>query len=443
MEKNLVDIVKNAGIVGAGGAGFPTHVKIDTKAQYVIINGAECEPLLRVDQQLAAAYPVQLMEGLKLVMEHTGAEKVFIALKGKYKSAVENISKIIGRYENVSLFILDNFYPAGDEQVLVYEVTKRIVPEGGIPLNVGTIVLNAETVLNIYNAYFNESSVTDKYVTLTGEVRNPVTLRLPVGITVKEAIALAGGSTCPDYVVVNGGPMMGKIVSENSPVTKTTKGLIVLPSDHPLIKDLNMDMSKMLREARTACMHCSLCTEVCPRNLIGHRLEPHKLIRMESYAGISNDKNIPGTAFLCCECRLCEYACVMNLKPWKVNSMLKAEMGKSGIKNTMHNTPEKAHPFREYKKFPVKRLVSKLGLNKYDTEAPLTETENQFTRVSIPLKQHIGAIAAPVVKAGDAVQKGDPVAQMAEGKMGSRIHASISGTIIEINKDTIIIDRSV
>lgn len=443
MEKNLVEIVKNAGIVGAGGAGFPTHVKIDAKARYVIINGAECEPLLRVDQQLASVYTDWLLKGLELVMEYTGAEKGFIALKGKYKSAVENVRKIIDRYKNVSLFILDNFYPAGDEQVLVYEVTKKIVPEGGIPLNVGTIVLNVETTLNIYNAYFNGKSVTDKYVTLTGEVKKPVTMKLPVGITVKEAIALAGGSTCSDYVVVNGGPMMGKIVSENSSVTKTTKGLIVLSSDHHLIKDLNMDMSQMLREARTSCMHCSLCTEVCPRNLIGHRLEPNKLIRMESYAGIGNNENIPVSAFLCCECRLCEYACVMDLKPWQVNSLLKNKMKKNGIKNSMNNTPEHAHPFREYKKFPVKRLIAKLGLTKYDIDAPLTETKKRFDRVIIPLKQHIGAPASPFVKVGDQVKKGDSIAEMTDGKMGSKVHSSISGTIIKIDKDAIIIDRSV
>lgn len=443
MDRNLVETIKAAGVVGAGGAGFPTHIKADTKAQCVIINGAECEPLLRVDRQLMAVYPRQLLEGLKLVMEHTEAEQGFIALKGKYKSAVENINQIIGEYSNISIFIMDNFYPAGDEQVLVYEVTGRIVPEGGIPLNVGTVVLNVETVLNIYDAYFKDRNVTEKYITVTGEVKNPVTVRVPVGITVREAIGLAGGGTCGGYAVVNGGPMMGKIIRDDSPVTKTTKGLIVLPFNHPLITDMDKDMSQMLREARTSCMHCSLCTEVCPRNLIGHRLEPHKLIRMESYAGMNNSSKFSETSFLCCECRLCQYACVMNLMPWRVNSVLKSKLSKNGIKSTFNKAPDGVHPFREYKKFPVERLISKLGLNNYDKEAPLREAETEFNRVSLQLKQHVGAPAAPVVNVGDYVEKGDLVAHMADGKMGSRIHASISGTVTEINKDTIIIDRSV
>lgn len=443
MEKSLVDIIKNAGIVGAGGAGFPTYIKADSKAQYVIINGAECEPLIRVDQQLMAEYPRQLMESVSIIMKQTGAEKGFIALKGKYKSAVENISKILDEYSNISLFIMDNFYPAGDEQVLVYEVTGRIVPEGGIPLNVGTVVLNVETALNIYNAYFLEKNVTEKYVTITGEVKNPVTLKLPVGITVKEAINLAGGSTCNDYIVVNGGPMMGKVINTDDYITKTTKALIVLPREHSLVMDIDKDMSQMLREARTSCMHCSLCTEVCPRNLIGHRLEPHKLIRMESYAGTGSDSKISETAFLCCECRLCQYACVMNLMPWRVNSVLKGKLSKEGIKNTFNRAPENVHPFREYKKFPVERLISKLGLKGYDVEAPLSETERQFTRVSLALKQHVGAPAVPAVNVGDSVNEGDLVANIAEGKIGSKIHASISGIVTKINDNTIIIDRSV
>jgi Na+-translocating ferredoxin:NAD+ oxidoreductase RnfC subunit len=234
--------------------------------------------------------------------------------------------------------------------------------------------------------------------------------------------------------------MMGKIIEEDKPVTKTTKGLIVLSVDHPLITDLTKDISQMLKESRTSCMHCSLCTEVCPRNLIGHRIEPNKLIRMESYASVNTDSEFPKTAFLCCECRLCQYACVMNLKPWKVNSLLKVNMSKNGIKNNLNNIPNKVHPFREYKKYPVKRLISKLGLYKYDIEAPLTEVKQQFNKVSISLKQHIGVPAEAVVKAGDKVVKGNLIADIPDGKMGCRVHASISGTVIETNKDTIIIE---
>ena len=164
MEKNLIDIIAKSGIVGAGGAGFPTHVKMNAKAEYVIINGAECEPLLRVDQQLMAVETKKILDALKLCMEAVGADKGVIALKGHYEAAINSFNQLLGEYEGISLHLLPNFYPAGDEQITVYEVTGRIVPEGGIPLQCGVIVSNVETMLNIYNAYFEDKPVTDSYV---------------------------------------------------------------------------------------------------------------------------------------------------------------------------------------------------------------------------------------------------------------------------------------
>ena len=130
MEKNLIDIIAKSGIVGAGGAGFPTHVKMNAKAEYVIINGAECEPLLRVDQQLMAVETKKILDALKLCMEAVGADKGVIALKGHYEAAINSFNQLLGEYEGISLHLLPNFYPAGDEQITVYEVTGRIVPEG-------------------------------------------------------------------------------------------------------------------------------------------------------------------------------------------------------------------------------------------------------------------------------------------------------------------------
>lgn len=441
MEKDLISLVKDAGIVGAGGAGFPTHVKLNAKAEYVIVNGAECEPLLRVDQQLMAMESRKILEGLKLIKEHVGAKYAVIALKEKYKKAIKSFEDIVGEYEGISLHRLQNFYPAGDEQIIVYEVTGRIVPEGGIPLNVGAIVSNVETIANIYDAYYNDTPVTEKYVTVTGAVKSPRTLKLPIGLSIEEAINLAGGTYLEDYVVINGGPMMGKITGIKNPITKTTKGLIVLPSDHSLIKSLTKDINQMLKEAKAACMHCSHCSEVCPRNLIGHRIYPDKMMRLASYSNLCDEKVTPINAFLCCECRLCEYACVMDLQPWKLHNSLKKTMGANGIKNTCKNHPENVHPFRSYKKYPVNKLINKIGLNSYDVEAPMTDIKVNVKSVAIPLSQHIGAPATPVVQIGDKVSKGDLLGQVEDNKLGSNIHSSIDGIIKEIRNNIIIIDR--
>ena len=438
MEKDLCSIVKDAGIVGAGGAGFPTHVKLNAKAEYVIVNGAECEPLLRVDQNLMAIEARKLLEGLKLIKENVGVKYGVIALKEKYKKAISSLEEIIGEYEGMSLHKLKNFYPAGDEQILVYEVTGRVIPEGGIPLNVGAIVSNVETIANVYDAYYNSQAVVEKYVTITGEVNNPCTLKLPIGITVEEAIILAGGSKVEEFVVVNGGPMMGKIIDKATPITKTTKGLIVLSKEHSLVKSLNRDLNDMLRVAKGACMHCNHCSEVCPRNLIGHNINPHKLIRMASYSSICDNNTSPTTAFLCCECRLCEYACVMDLQPWKLHSSLKKQMSSSNIKND-NNAQGKAHPFREYRKYPVSKLIAKLGLTKYDVSADIKDLDKEFNKVEILLRQHIGAPSIPIVEVGDYVTKGQLIADIDENKLGSKIHSSISGKVIEISSESIII----
>ncbi len=442
MEKNLIDIIAQSGIVGAGGAGFPTHVKVNAKAEYVIINGAECEPLLRVDQQLMAVETKKILDALKLVMEQVGATKGVIALKGHYHDAVNSFNQLLGGYEGISLHLLENFYPAGDEQITVYEVTGRIVPEGGIPLMVGCIVSNVETMLNIYNAYYNDEPVTDSYVTFAGEVKNHITLKLPLGMTVAEALELAGGVTVDGpYVVINGGPMMGKHVPLDSKITKTTKGLIVLPESHKLIQDVKMDITKMLHQAKAACCHCSMCTEVCPRNLLGHSIAPNKTIRFASYGSLCDGSETPMIAFLCSECRLCQYACIMNLQPWKVNHELKGIMAKQGIRNSLNNKPEAAHPMREYKKYPIKKLIANLGLTKYNVAAPLTELTQEIDHVSIPVAMHIGAPAVPCVNVGDVVAKGDVIAKPAEGKLGACIHASISGTVKAIADGCVSIEK--
>jgi len=438
MAENLIALVEQAGIVGAGGAGFPTHVKLNAKADTVIINGAECEPLLRVDQQLMDRDGEALLQALDLIVEQVGAEKGVVALKEHYHAAVVSLTKCLEKHPKLSVHQMGAFYPAGDEQVIVYEVTGRVVPEGGIPLNVGVVVTNVETALNVLAAT-KGTPVTEKYVTLTGAVKTPRTVKVPLGITVAEALALAGGPAVEEYAIVNGGPMMGQLVSLESFITKTTKGLIVVPKGHPLLDSLERPVEKSLRWAATACMQCSLCSEVCPRHLLGHRLEPHKLMRMAAYGSLCDPEQTPMNAYLCCGCRLCEYACVMDLQPWKLNGNLKGILGKQGIRNSLNRQPEHAAPFRETKRYPVAKLIRQLGLSKYDVPAPMDGEYLDFKRVTLPLRQNVGAPGEPVVKVGDSVKKGDRVAKIPEGKLGANLHASISGKVTAVTEQSITI----
>lgn len=443
MSQDIINIIKENGVVGAGGAGFPTHVKVNTEAEYIILNGAECEPLLRVDQQLLAQKTKEILIALDQVRKITKAKKVIIGLKSKYKKAIEAIEREIHSFPNFSILLLGNYYPAGDEQVLVYEASKRIVPEGGIPLNVGLVVLNVETALNIYNSLQN-IPVIEKYITVTGDVENPSTVKVPVGSCIREVIGLCTDKDLINFRVINGGPMMGTIVeSLDEPVTKTTKGLIVLPKEHPLLKTFDKSIDRMLKEARTACMHCRLCTEVCPRNLIGHGLEPDKLMRLASYASTCDEDTKATTAFLCCNCRLCQYACVMDLQPWKLNAMLKDQFAKRNIKNPHNNRPKAANKFREYKKYPVYKLIKQLGLAKYDLDAPMKNDTYDFNKVTILLKNHIGSPAVPIVKIGQAVKKGEKIGIIEEGKLGTNIHSSIDGVVENISNSSITVVKNI
>ena len=220
-----IEIIKNAGIVGAGGAGFPTHVKLSSQVETLIINGAECEPLINVDKQLVEFYFDKVYEGIKITAGLIKAKKVVLALKEKYEKALSIAESFKQQEVKFEVFKLGDFYPAGDEQVLVYEVTGKIVPEGGIPLQVGVVVINVETLLNIYKAASGEN-VTSKYVTVNGEVKNPLTLMVPVGTPVKQLIEFCGGASVSEYACLDGGPMMGKLVDPDTyAVKKTTKSI--------------------------------------------------------------------------------------------------------------------------------------------------------------------------------------------------------------------------
>ncbi|NPV69143.1 MAG: electron transport complex protein RnfC [Firmicutes bacterium] len=419
------------GVVGAGGAGFPTHVKLDTQVEYVVVNGAECEPLLEVDQALLISDSPRLAAVLEEVRQAVGAREARIAIKARHREAVATAQAAAASYPGLSLVPLGDFYPAGDEFVLVYETTGRLVPQGGIPLQVKVVVLNVETLWNLAEARAGRP-VTHKWVTVTGAVTSPGTFRVPLGVSTAEMIALAGGTTVSDFAVLNGGSMMGRLVETlNEPVTKTTKGLVVLPATSPVVRVRAQPLAAILRQARAACCQCQECTDLCPRHLLGHELSPHKVMLAASYAG-SPVAALVTAAFLCSECGVCDlYACPMGLSPRRVSQALKEELTRQGVKNPHKGVPAGPHPWRPYRRVPLTRLLPRLGLKPYELPAPVREADVSPERVVLPLRQHMGAPAEPVVKVGDKVEAGQLLAETPAGKIGSRLFASISGYVAE------------
>lgn len=436
---NILENIKKSGIVGAGGAGFPTHIKLNSNCKYIIVNAAECEPLIKVDQQLMKEEIDKILEALISVMTITSCKKAFIGIKGKHKGTIEIIENKIKEFTNIEVYKLDDFYPAGDEQTLTYEILQEIVPEGGIPLDIGTIVINSETLLNIYYSYVENKNVVEKYVTIAGEVKNPMTVKIPIGTKVDKLIEIAGGSTCKDYKVIDGGPMMGKVIEcLDTGITKTTKALIVLPSNHHIITTKKQTVRRTIKESK-ACMNCSMCSEICPRNLLGHNLHPHKLMRIMSYKDTLDCKSPLTTALLCCECRLCEYVCNMQLQPWRVNKLIKEELKSLNIKKYHDNKDLQVDSFKELKKFPVKKLIRRLGISKYDVEAPIINNNDNIEEVVILKNQHIGTTGHVLVTVGEEVIRGQLIIEIMDNQVGANIHASIDGVVHYIDDKEIII----
>jgi Na+-translocating ferredoxin:NAD+ oxidoreductase RnfC subunit len=443
MREDIVDKVRAAGVVGAGGAGFPTHVKLQFEVERVLGNGASCEPLLASDPYLMTNQTDHVLDGLLTVMDCTGSEKGTICLKSKHADATAALKQKVtenGYAGRINVFELEDFYPAGDEFVLVNEVLGKIVPEGGIPLNVLAVVSNVESLLNISRAMAG-IPVTDRYLTVCGEVNQPIVCRVPIGTPAEAVIELAGGPKISDHAIVMGGPMMGKILGSGSqPVTKTTSGIIVLSPNHNVVRDKSRSLTQMRFIAKSACTQCSRCTDLCPRYLIGHTLEPHRIMRHLAYTpGMTGA--VLEDALICSECGICEkFACPMMLSPREINSAIKQKLLKEGIKREPRRETYQVSPFNETRKIPLRRLMERLEVTRYDTHPPFYGDAIEVNRVSIPLQQHLGKPAVAVVRPGDRVKKGDLIGEIPEGALGARVHASIEGKVEAVG-DNIVIKR--
>ncbi|MDO5536128.1 MAG: SLBB domain-containing protein [Desulfovibrionaceae bacterium] len=431
MGNHIIDKIRAAGVVGAGGAGLPTHVKADATVDTVLVNGASCEPLLMSDPYLMETEIETMIRGLRAVMESVSAKKGIICLKGKHAKAMQSVRAAVANDASGTLeaFELPDFYPAGDEQVLVHEVLGRTVPERGLPLQVGAVVSNVETLFNVARA-MEDRPVTHRYVTLGGEISKPGVVRVPVGTPVADLFEWAGGTTIGSYRVVDGGPMMGRVLPADKPayVTKTTSGLLVLPPDHNVVKRKVMDPAQVRRITNSICCQCSMCTELCPRHLLGHSLHPHKLMRIMGGSDLASNP-MAKEALLCSECGICEkFACPMMLSPREVNAQLKKELMKQGVRWQATGRPLETSPFREIRRVPTARLIQRLDLTRYDVH-PGWIGEFTPSVVRISLRQHIGAPASCVVTEGSRVEAGALLGEIPEGAMGARVHASIGGVV--------------
>lgn len=433
----LSDQVRDAGVVGAGGGGFPSHIKLAASADTVIVNGAECEPLLHKDVTMMETRADEMVRGLLLVAEAVGAKDAVIGIKAKNTHAVKACEAACeGTMARVHL--LGDFYPAGDEFDLVYEVTKRLIPAAGLPKDVGCLVSNTESLINMARATTGQP-VTRKTLTIAGAVAAPFTAEVPIGVSYRDLIKMAGGVTVPDPVLMHGGMMMGRLGEDlDEAITKTSSGIIVLDRSHPIMVRKMHPLKFKAAIGKSACDQCRFCTELCPRYLLGYDIEPHQVMRSLSFTE-SGGEPYSEWASLCCACGLCTlFSCPESLFPKEACDAAKDKLRENGYQ-WKGSSPSEPHPMRDGRKTPTKRLMAKLEITEYDVPAPLRELSFSPKQLVLALKQHAGAPSEPKVSVGQSVAEGAVIAAPAPKNLGAIIHAPLAGVIESVTDSAIVI----
>ena len=433
--------MRSFGVVGAGGAGFPSYAKLNPSADTVILNCAECEPLFKLHRQLLAKYAKEIMMTLTEIADSMGASRAIVAIKPAYTEAAEALKAHLSEFKKIEIKYLPEVYPAGDEVVTIYETTGRVVAPGALPITVGCVVYNVETVYNLYRAWKENAPVTHKYITVAGEVKNPCTLRVPLGITYGELIKLVGGATCEDYALIAGGPMTGRLTVTGDVVTKTSNALLVMPKNSYVVQKRLTPVTISTKRAMAACCQCRMCTDLCSRNLLGHPIEPHKVMRAVASGAPRQLEALVGS-FSCSSCGLCEmFSCGQGLNPRAIINEVKGKLRENGVTPPKGIEPKPVNKDIEYRQVPEYRLVARMGLKKYDTPAPLVDVDVRVGEVKVMLAQGIGAAAKAVVKKGDSVSCGSLVGRFDADKLGVAVHSPMDGRVKEVTDKYVIIEK--
>lgn len=430
--------MRNFGIVGAGGAGFPSYAKLAEGANLLLINGSECEPLLYTDYVILKNEMTAVISGVSEVLSHTGIPRALLAVKS-HTAKMLGLSNGEKLADKIYVRELPDVYPIGDEVSLIYEATGRQIKPGKLPISEGVIVYNVETMYNLARAVRFGEPITKKWLTVGGAIDNPTVIKVPIGAKISDIFKKLGIEINDGYTVLDGGPSMGKVINPATyTVRKTTKGILILPNDTEAIRARTVSVKMAVARAETACCQCTRCTDMCPRFLLGYPLEPHKMVRTAmGVAEVIPEMVVSAT--LCCGCGICEsLACSQGISPRAVIESYKALLAKNKLRFNGDGNYEPRDE-RDYRMIPYKKWMSALGVTKFDKIADYGGEINGFARVEIPLSGHIGAPSIPSVIDGATVKAGDLIAKAADG-LSLPQHASIDGTItLGINK--IIIDK--
>lgn len=314
-KEEILSLIQENGISGMGGAGFPTHVKLSVKegeVDTIILNGAECEPYLTSDDAMMRKYPEKIIEGLKICMQVTGAKRGYIAIEDNKPKAIESLSKY--EEDNIKVCSLITKYPQGDEKRIIDAVTKRRVPDGGLPKDIGVVVVNVSTAAAISDA-IKGKPLYERVVTVTGmAVKDPKNILVRFGSPIYECIEFCGGLTEDPCKLIVGGPMMGFAQNDfEKPIEKGVNGIVAMTG-----QEVNMGPSEN-------CIRCARCADVCPVKLLPMEIS-------SSVAGGDFERAKSFHALSCIECGSCSFTCPSNIPILENIRLWKMEIRKEKLK---------------------------------------------------------------------------------------------------------------
>jgi len=442
----LSDIISVNGLVGVGGSSGPGFLiegspagKVDT----IIVNGTGYEPLLESDRWLLEKESIKIVKGLEYVLDAAAAKNGVVTVNKKYSSALSHLKETARGEPRIQIVPIEDFYPAGEECVLVYEAAGRIVPEGGVPQDAGCVVNDVEAAINVYEAVANSVPVTKRWLTCTGEVRMPSVVCAHIGVTLKDVIDLCGGATVEDFVVITGSPVTGRLEPDlETPVNKATSGITVLPRDHELVSRKTMPLEFIIKRSKSMCRQCSYCMELCPRYLLGYNIHLLRIMNQINYGLVDIPESVMQGAILCSSCGLCDlYSCTMGIAPGVINAAIRERLISEGYTPLFPQRKLVVNEMREYRKVPNSRIIDRLQLHRYSKNVIRRWVETDPVRVEIPLQQERGVRPISMVKTGDTVAEKSLIAEVPHNEKGANVHASIEGKITFIDSERIIIER--